>query len=420
MKRWPLGAWLLLVSLSAAALDGVVRDAATALPIAGATVVAGDASSHTDDQGRFDLGATLQARRIAARAPGYARHEQSVPASGPLVMTLAPLRPKALYLSAYGVGNASLRGEAVRLIGRTELNALVIDVKGDRGVVPYRSAAVQAAGVTQPFVTVADMPALLKTLRAQVRYLIARIVVFKDDPLAAAQPQWAVHTARGALWRDREGLRWIDPFRRDAWERHLALAEEAAQLGFDEVQFDYLRFPDATGLVFSEPDTEQRRVAAINGFLDAARQRLRRYNVFVAADIFGYVTWNRNDTHIGQQLEAIAPHVDYLSPMLYPSGYQFGIPGHRNPVAVPYDIVYESLQRAQQRSGLPGLRFRPWLQAFRDYAFDRRIFGAHEIRQQIRAAEASGSNGWMLWNPHNRYSDDGLEAAAPMAPSLTP
>jgi len=407
------------VTLAAQALDGVVRDAVTGQPVASATVIVGETLVRSDAQGKFNFG-THTGPRILARAPGYARLEHTVQNAGPQVLTLTPLRPKALYLTPYGVGSATLRGDALKLIDSTELNALVIDIKGDRGLVPYRSAALAAAGLPQTLVTVSDMPALMKTLRARSLYLIARIVVFKDEPLAAAHPQWTVRDAHGTVWKDREGLPWIDPFHREAWERNLALAEEAAQLGFDEVQFDYLRFPDALGLVFSEPDTEERRVAAINGFLDAAQRRLLRYNVFVAADIFGYVTWNSNDTHIGQQLEAMAPHVDYLSPMLYPSGFSFGIPGHPNPVAAPYDIVHDSLLRAQQRTGLPGVRYRPWLQAFRDYAFDRRAFGEREIRLQIDAAEAAGTDGWMLWNARNLYSRAGLRATPPSTPSSRP
>ena len=107
-------------------------------------------------------------------------------------------------------------------------------------------------------------------------------------------------------------------------------------------------------------------------------------------------------------LERLVPHIDYLSPMLYPSGFHVGIPGIANPVAHPYEIVYRSLARARERTGLPPVRFRPWLQAFRDYAFDRRLFTGKEIMQQIRAAEDFGANGWMLWNPINIYSAEGL------------
>lgn len=413
--RWAAWCWAALAVCAfvtpALALDGVVRDAETGRPVPLATIVLGSDVRRSDGDGRFEAEAeaACPGAVLTARAAGYARYRGPLISCAPLTIALRPLRPKALYLSVYGIGDAKLRGDALKLIGETELNALVIDVKGDRGLVPYASAALTTAGLAQTVVTMRAMPALIQDLQARGVYLIARIVTFKDEPYAAAHPGWAVHDAHGNVWKDREGLAWIDPFRREAWERNLSLAEEAAQLGFDEIQFDYLRFPDATGLVFAEPDTEDRRIAAITGFLDAARQRLARYNVFIAADVFGYVAWNSNDTHIGQQLESIVGHVDYLSPMLYPSGFSFGIPGHRDPVAAPYEIVQHTLQRAIERTGLPGLRFRPWLQAFRDYAFDRRAFGEREIRLQIDAADAMGTNGWMLWNPGNRYAQEGLE-----------
>ena len=418
MRRIGLFALLLAaLALPARALDGQVVDARTRQPVAGAVVLCSGELRRTDEQGCFDFGPGACAEALQARSPGYARWRATPAAAAPAVVALQPLRPKALYLSPYGIASTVLRDAALKLIDQTELNALVIDVKGDRGLVPYRSAALEAAGLTQGRPLVADMPALLASLRERGLYLIARIVTFKDDPFAALHPEWAVRDAQGQVWKDREGLAWIDPLRREAWERTLALAEEAARLGFDEVQFDYLRFPDATGVVFSEADTEPRRVAAITGFLDAARQRLARHNVFIAADVFGYVAWNRDDTHIGQQLEALMPHLDYLSPMLYPSGFSFGIPGTRNPVAAPDDIVRRSLEKAVARTGMPALRFRPWLQAFRDYAFDRRVFGDQEIRAQIDAAEAVGTDGWMLWNAANRYGMDGLDAEAPAPPA---
>ena len=154
----------------------------------------------------------------------------------------------------------------------------------------------------------------------------------------------------------------------------------------------------------SSRSASQNRVAAIDGFLRDARTALVPYNVFLAIDIFGYVCWNPDDTGIGQQLERLAEVVDYISPMLYPSSFQFGIPGCRNPVQHPHEIVHRSLERALERTGLSPVRFRPWLQAFPDYAFGGRSFTSGEVRAQIEAAESIGTNGWMLWNPHNRYS----------------
>jgi hypothetical protein len=181
-------------------------------------------------------------------------------------------------------------------------------------------------------------------------------------------------------------------------------------MGFDEIQFDYVRFPDSRDLRFAMPNTEENRVAAIGGFLQAARKRLAPHNVFLSADIFGYVAWNMNDTYIGQDLATLADAVDYISPMLYPSGFQFGIPRVPDPVQQPFAIVQRTLQRAIARTGISPLRFRPWLQAFRDYAFDRRLFDADEVRAQINAADAVGSDGWMLWNPRNTYTADGLRS----------
>jgi hypothetical protein len=201
---------------------------------------------------------------------------------------------------------------------------------------------------------------------------------------------------------------------------NIGVAREVAEAGFDEIQFDYARLPDTTGLVYREPDTQQNRVAAIDAFLREARTALVPYNVFLAIDIFGYVCWNPDDTRIGQQLERIAEVVDYISPMLYPSSFQFGIPGHRNPVQHPYEIVHRSLERAVERTRLAPVRFRPWLQAFPDYAFRGGSFTGGEVRRQISAAEDIGTNGWMLWNPHNRYSRADVKPDSEAVSSVDP
>lgn len=410
--------WLLCTACLCWAEDivitGTVLDDRTQQGIALAHVTHANTVRRADDEGRFSVtipDGTPLPYVISLRAPGYQRQRISLSTrpAHPLSIPLKAIQPKALYLSAYGIGSGQLRGDALRLIEQTELNALVIDVKGDAGVTPYRSAVLQAAGIPQTMVTVADMPAMIRELRARGLYLIARVVVFKDQRLATLNPDWAVRKANGAAWVDGEGLSWIDPSNPQTWTLALAMAQEAAELGFDEIQFDYVRFPDATGLRFSQPNTASMRTHAIAGFLDAARQRLAPYNVFVSADIFGYVCWNTNDTSIGQQLEMLSDRIDYLSPMLYPSGFTWGIPGYPRATESAFEIVDLSLRHALQRSGMDGVRFRPWLQAFRDYAFDHRVFGADEIRTQINAAEKNSSNGWMLWNARNRYGPEGLK-----------
>lgn len=407
--------FLLLAALScvpgeATYRGGTVVDASTMRPIEGAFVTLGNTVVLTDQDGKFEIHGGVD--KIGIRACGYLRGEAAVNTLGKdAPILLHPFLPKALYLSFYGIGDRKLRESALNLIKETELNALVIDLKGDRGGVAFKSATPLATEVgAQKIITIKDVSALVGDLHAKGLYAIARIVVFKDDPLATAKPELAIKTAGGVIWKDREGLAWTNPFSKTVWEYNIDLAVEAARAGFDEIQFDYVRFPDApAGFEYTMPNTEANRVAAITGFLAEARTRLAPYNVFLAADIFGYVPWNANDTYIGQKIESLGGVLDYISLMLYPSGFQFGIPGFQNPVRHPHEVVYLSLEKAKQRTGLPAIRFRPWLQAFQDYAFDKIPFQGEQIRMQIDAAEKFGSDGWMLWNPHNVYTRKGLQ-----------
>ncbi|CAH0351754.1 hypothetical protein AQB9606_02419 [Aquabacterium sp. CECT 9606] len=395
---------LWMLSLPAVAVDIMVIDQSTGKTLKDVVLMANDLVLPVTPSGTFSI-ADFQPLRLRARAHGYQRTEVNLHAGvDEVVMSLKPIRPRAIYLSTYGICSRELREDALALIDQTELNALVIDVKGDRGQELFQTQASDANDTAAN----ANMRKLIQGLKAKGIYLIGRVVVFKDEPLSTRHPEWSVKAPSGKTWRDKEGLGWIDPFQTSAWSHSLGLAEKAADMGFDEIQFDYLRFPDARGLKFSKPNTAEARVNAINAFLDQARRQLQRHNVFISADVFGYVLWNTNDTDIGQQLEAIIARVDYLSPMLYPSGFTWGIPGHPDAAAAPFEVVNHSLLRALERTGVDGVRVRPWLQAFRDYAFDKRVFGAEQIRQQIQAAEALGTDGWMLWNARNRYSSDGL------------
>lgn len=390
------------------ASDGRVTDGDTGAPIAGAVITANGESAETDASGDFRHAAT---GTLGVRAVGYRARKVDARdfAGGPVRLT--PVRPRALYLTVQGIGAPALREGALRLIRAGAANALVIDAKGDRGIVGYPSRLNLAPGA-RALTTIPDLPGLLSALRAEGIYTIARIVVFKDAPLATLHPEWAVKAGAG-LYRDGEGSAWTDPFRRAVWTYNIEIAKEAAAAGFEEIQFDYVRFPDSRGeLRFAQPSTEVARIAAIAGFLREARRQLLPSNVYTSADIFGYACWNTTDTGIGQGLAEIAAAVDYISPMLYPSGFHAGIPGFPDPVANPYQIVRLSLERARERLAIPSKRFRPWLQAFQDYAFDRRTFDAVMVNEQIRAASDFGANGWMLWNARNRYEGLGAVAVA--------
>jgi hypothetical protein len=397
----------LLVTLATltwgASTIGTVFDKTTQKPIPNAIIISGKNEYRTDCNGAFKVPSSPI---IGARAIGY---ERKFYKSGGR-MYLKPFHPKALYLSSFGATHGGIMGNAKEIIKNTEINALVIDIKMDRGQIAFATTNKIANKIgAQELILFKDIKKFTSDLRKEGIYSIARIVVFKDSPFVEAHPQMGVRRSDGNLFKDKEGLYWIDPSRRDSWNYMISIAEETAKAGFDEIQFDYVRFPDAKGVKFSVENTQAERVKAISGFLEAARDRLTPYNVFISADIFGYVSWHNADIEIGQRVDALSPYVDYLSPMLYPSGFNAGIPGHPDPVKANYEVVKQSLDKALEKSGTSPLAYRPWLQAFRDYAFDRRIYGEKEIREQIAASEAFGSCGWILWNPRNVYTSAGLK-----------
>lgn len=413
--------------LRAATFSGSVADSLTRKPIPGAIVTVGTQVSRTDANGHFQMnaqGVNAQGTTVMARAYGYSRsqlvakagttnqHNSNQLDSNYVELKLTPVTPHAVYLSFWGVGTPSLRDAVLHLPATTPVNAVVIDIKGDLGYVCFRSGSAMAAEIgAQKITTVSDMPALLDRLHKQGLYVIGRIVTFKDNVLGTARPNLAVHQ-NGRIFKDKEGLIWCDPFLSEVRAYNIGLAIEAAKAGFDEIQFDYVRFPDAKGVEFSQPTTEVSRPRAITSFLTEAHERLIPYNVFLAADVFGYICWNKGDTGIGQKIDELGAVLDYISPMLYPSGFTYGIPNYRVPVAHPYEIVRLSLDRARERTKLDPVRFRPWLQSFADYAFDKRQFGEQEIQAQIEAAQSFGADGWLLWNPRNVYSAEALRAAS--------
>ena len=356
--------------------------------------------------------------------------------TGPLTHTL-PITAgrstgyiKGLYITYYGLGSDTHRSHVQELLETTELNAIVMDIKGDRGLIPYSTTVQLVADIgaaRRPMIK--DWAAWMKWFHDRQIYTIARLVIFKDDPLASARPEWAViDSETGDLWRDREGLAWTDPTREEVWDYNITLAVEAAQMGFDEIQFDYVRFPSdgAVGrATFSLENTEENRVETITGFIAAAREALAPYNVKLAVDVFGQTTWHeRDDMGIGQKIEAIAPYLDVLSPMLYPSTFADGVPRHpefKNSIEYPFEVVYLSALKGVNRVKAvnPNLEVRPWIQDFPDYAFDRRTYTPDEIRLQMEGARQAGSRGWLLWDPRVKYTPDALVSAQPAyAPNL--
>jgi hypothetical protein len=331
---------------------------------------------------------------------------------------------KGFYVSAAAMGNAGFMTRVHDLLESTELNAVVLDFKSDRGYLAFPTNVPLAKEIgADRGPTVTNPDEYLKWFKDRNVYLIARIVTFKDDVLSKAIPAWAIiDTATGGIWHDQEGMGWIDPNREGAWDYNVALALEAAEYGFDEVQFDYVRFPtdgNVRGAMYSQPNTYDNRVAAISGILGRAGAVLRPRGVKVSADVFGYTAWAPDDLGIGQHLEVIAPYIDVLAPMAYPSTYASGLPGenpkYRNAVAYPYEVLNKSTERSLRRSREtnPNIEIRPWLQDFKDYAFDYRTYTPAEIRRQMDGAREAGGRGWLLWDPAVKYTKEALVSAQP-------
>jgi hypothetical protein len=391
-----------------------------AAPMANVALVTGGREILTDAEGAFTLEGVAADTAVVVKRPGF---EKVTLLPGPnrnLEITLKPHMVKAAYLTYFGVADRGIRTRVLDLVARTELNAVVIDIKGDRGWIPYRTEveAALAAGAQGP-VIMKDFEGLIADLKARGVYTIARIVTFKDNTLASHRPDLAIiDTRTGKPWIDNEKLAWVDPFHEEVWSYNIAIAREAARKGFDEIQFDYVRFPTDGRLSaarYSKPNNKDTRLPTIAGFLGRARRELGPFGVFVAADVFGYTAFNANDTDIGQRIEELAPHLDYICPMVYPSGYHVGIPGFRNPVENPFEVVNQSVTLIRKRSAGLNVRVRPWLQDFKDYAFDKRIFGVPEIRAQIKGADDAGALGFMLWNPKNDYTGAALRPKATLA-----
>ena len=400
-----------------ASVSGRVLDDA-GNPVAGASIVVGGREIRTAEDGTFTAD-ELTDGPLLVKMPGFEKVSVQ-PTKGPIEVALKPFVVKAAYLTYFGFNSRTIRTRVLGLIERTELNAVVIDVKGDRGWVLYRTRVPLALEIgAQGPATSRDFDALMAEFKARGVYTIARIVPFKDNVLANHRPEWAILDRRtGKPWIDRENLAWADPFREEVWDYNIALAKEAVAHGFDEVQFDYVRFPTDGRLgaaKYAKPNTKLTRLPTIAAFLERARNALGPTGAFVAADVFGYTAFNANDTDIGQRIEELTPHLDYICPMVYPSGYHVGIPGYRNPVANAYMVVHESVRLIRARAAHTIVRVRPWLQDFRDYAFDHRIFGVAEIRDQMRGADEAGATGWMLWNPRNDYTGAALRPKGTLA-----
>ncbi len=349
-----------------------------------------------------------------APASGGQQASGQIPAPDARPVFERPEHVRALYLNAWAAGSTKRMDQMIEVARRTEINSFVIDIKDASGFVSHRTGVpvAKAIGATGE-IRIRDLPGLLKKLEAAGIYPIARIVIVRDPILAKARPALAVQDSSGGAWVDGKGIIWMNIANRDLWDYELDLAEEVVELGFPEIQWDYVRFPDAPRGEMAHarfPGTNGRaKEEVVRAFLEYADQRLDSLGLDVThtADVFG-ITTSTVDVGIGQVWERFIDRVDYALPMVYPSHYYRGSFGYDRPNSYPYEIVRAALERAMERSqSVPGAgKIRPYLQ---DFSLGQPAYGAPEVRAQIQATYDAGVEDWVLWNAGSHYSEDALQ-----------
>ncbi len=310
---------------------------------------------------------------------------------------------RALYITSWTAGISRFQ-TLIDMAARSYLNAVVIDIKDSTGRVGYDSKVPMVAQTGAHERRIRDLDAILKYCRDRKIHTIARIAVFQDPNLAKARPDLAVRNKGGGVWVDRKGLAWVDPASREVWQYNIAIAKEAAARGFEEVQFDYVRFPtDGRLKALSYPvykgDVPKHEV--IRSFFQYVDQQMKPVDVLTSADIFGLTTMVDDDLNIGQRIQDVADYVDYVCPMIYPSHYPHGHLGLKNPAEHPYHVIYDACLRGLRRLEGKRAKLRPWLQDFKlGAAYDEKM-----IMAQIQAARDAGTSGFSMWNARNVYTD---------------
>lgn len=327
-----------------------------------------------------------------------------------------PVKVKGIYVSGPVAGIAKM-DELIDLVDQTELNAMVIDVKNDEGKVTYKMHSDQVQELETSVAYIPDIKALVDKCKEKDIYLIARIVAFRDPYLADKKPEWAVHDENGEIFRDKNGMAWVNPYNREVWDYLVEIASQAAVDGFDEVQFDYIRF--STDIKEEEVDygSEAQKIDKIEIITECTKylyEKLAPCGVYVAADVFGTVIDNETDQKIvGQDYVKMAENLDYICPMVYPSHYYNNAYGITVPDADPYATIHaaaaSSVRQLQAVPEEDRANVRLWLQSFTASWVPHHIsYGPEQIREQIKAAHDAGYEEWILWNATVRYQPDSL------------
>lgn len=338
-----------------------------------------------------------------------------------------PPAVKGIYVTGPVAGHERME-EIIQLVEETELNAVVIDVKNDDGYITYAMSSETAEALGARVKYVKDMPALVERLHEKGIYVIARIVAFRDPHLAEAKPEWSVHRTNGSIYYDNSGLAWVNPYKREVWDYLIEVAKCAVADGFDEIQFDYVRFSTEikSGEVdYGEDSATVSKTEIITQFTQYAHDQISPLGVYVSADVFGTIIDNSYDSGIvGQDYASISSNLDVICPMIYPSHYASGVYNQKYPNSAPYEMIAGAMQASETKlSGLSEAErpiVRPWLQDFTaSWIKPYHSYGATEVREQIQAVYDAGYAEWILWNASNRYTKEALLPAETDAVSET-
>ncbi|MBI4692052.1 MAG: hypothetical protein HY773_01245 [Candidatus Terrybacteria bacterium] len=325
------------------------------------------------------------------------------------ISTPDPVR--GIYMTSWVASTRDWREQLVKLVDSTELNSIVIDIKDYTGRIAFEVADPELQKIGSVETRIDDIRDFINHLHNKNIYTIARISVFQDPYFVKIRPDLAVKTKSGSVWKDRKGLTWIDPCAKEYWDYIIKIARETEAVGFDELNFDYIRFAsdgDMNNIVYPFCETNVSKADNLENFFKYLSENLRDAGVPLSADLFGMVTINTDDLNIGQILERAAPYFDFICPMVYPSHYPATFNGYKNPAFYPYEIIFHAMASSSARlisaSSTPD-KLRPWLQDF-DLGAD---YTAEMVRKEKQAVYDAGLKSWLLWDPANKYTRDALD-----------
>jgi hypothetical protein len=336
----------------------------------------------------------------------------------PFVVThiLTPNPLHAVYFTSWAAGTPSFQKQIFSLLiaTGTQLNSVVIDIKDYTGRIGYvvndpryNDPIIDSIGSAQD--RIPNIEQFIAALHAKGVYVIGRIQSFEDPFVVNVHPEWAVKNVNGTLWKDAGGAYWIDPNNKDAWAYLVAIAKQGYDVGFDEINFDYVRFPSDGSVKTAAYDmlATTTKAVVITNFFSYLHDQLSPLGIPISADIFGQVTSDTGDMGIGQHFEDVLPYFDFVDPMVYPSHYINGFDGYANPAEHPYEIISFALDHAVSRAvaaSSTSTKIRPWLQGFDLGA----VYTPNMLKAEMQATADAGLNSWLVWNAgsvYTRYED---------------